>query len=120
MIIVYGVIAVVLTCYEAISLKYMFEVIKLDKKQARLIGVGNLLFYGLTGTFCLIVSTFAGYGLYSMCLSTLILVGFAGIFLHTSLTLYMMSLSVGSAGLTVAIFISFAGIQAAISYFFLQ
>ena len=32
MIIVYGVIAVVLTCYEAISLKYMFEVIKLDKK----------------------------------------------------------------------------------------
>ena len=69
-----------------------------------------MFIYGLIGTVCLIVSTFAGYGFYSMGLQTLLMVVFAGLFLHTSLTLYMMSLSVGSAGLTVAIFISFAGI----------
>ena len=55
-----------------------------------------------------------------MSLFTILMVILAGIFLHTALSLYMVSMAIGNAGLTVSIFSSFVGMQAAISYFFLH
>ena len=120
LMIVYGALTLALSCTDNLSIKYLFDKIGLDKSEASLVGAASLFIYGVVGTICLVVSTFMGYGFYSMGFSTLLMVVFAGIFVYASLTCLLMSVAIGSAGLSVAIFISFAGIQAAICYFFLH
>ena len=120
LMIVYGALTLALSCTDNLSVKYLFDKIGLEKSMASLVGAASLFIYGVVGTICLVVSTCMGYGLYSMGFSTLLMVVFAGIFVYAALTCLLMSVAIGSAGLSVAIFISFAGIQAAICYFFLH
>ena len=110
MVIMYCLAAVVLSIIDTLSFKYLFEKINVDRKQARVVGVVSLFIYGLTGTICLVVATVFGYGLFSMSLSSVLMCVLCAMILHASLTLYMMSMAIGSAGLTVAIYISFGGI----------
>ena len=105
---------------EVLLYKYVFENSGVEKKQARLTLLVILFIYGSIGTLCLIVITSLGHGLYDMCLTSIILVILAGIFLHTGITLYVMSIAIGHAGLTASLYNSYAGIHAAISYFVLR
>lgn len=110
MIIVYGVLTLALSCTDNLSVKYLFDRIKLDKSMAGIVGAASLFIYGVVGTICLIVATCMGFGFYSMSFSSLLMVVFAGIFVYSALICLLMSVALGNAGLSVAIFISFAGI----------
>ena len=93
MVIVYGLFAMFGSFIITLVYKYMFENIKMEKKQARLVTLADLFIYGLTGTLCLIISTCLGHGLFEMSLSTILMVIIAGICLHTGLSLYIMSIA---------------------------
>ena len=119
-IIAYSLFSTISSTTDTLAYKYIFEKTRIDKKQDHVASLAMLFIYGIGGTICLIISTFCGQGLYSMSPFTILTVILAGLFLHTALSLYMISMAIGNAGLTVSIFSSFVAMQTAISYFFLH
>ena len=102
------------------SSKYVFQRTRIEKRQNYVTSLAMLFIYGIYGTVCLLITTICGQGLFNMSVSTIFTVILAGIFLHTALSLNMIAIAIGNAGIATSIFSSCCGIQAAGAYFFLH
>ena len=99
-----------ISVFEVLVFKWMFERGGMQQSKASLIILINMLIYGSFGTVCLLICTCLGHGLYYMTLTSMIALALSGIFLQSGLTLYMVSVSIGDAGLSISLFNSYAGI----------
>lgn len=83
-------------------------------------GTFYMLVEGITGTICLIITTWAGSGLYELTISSFSLIIVAACFAFSAIIMANYAISIGIAGVVLSIFNANASIHVILSAVFLS
>lgn len=83
-------------------------------------GTFFMLVEGITGTICLIITTWAGSGLYSLSIESFALIMVAACFAFSAIVMANYAISIGIAGVVLSIFNANASIHVILSAIFLS